>query len=491
VIRFRRALPALLLLTAALAFSCHPKGPGTEPGRVPDPPTYLSATTPTSHSILLNWSSGPRDQSGFFVYLRSDTAARWTIVDTTSAIMMRTVVDSLRPSTRYHFRVTAYNQWGESEPSNEATLTTAASQIPPNAPTDVRASAQDADLVRLNWTDRGTQDSFLIQRREPSTAWVQIASTRDNIETWDDSTVAPVTHYYYRVGAFLPPFTAWSDSAEVTTPTHGAPIIPDSLTIHIVVGVGVVLHWQDRSHDETRFDIGRAQYGQLVTVIDTVPANDTTYFDSLGPATGNYYYRVRSANAYGVSAWTDPAAADYFYCSDGVLPLCRGNYWEYRVDSVGVPSVGRYREVIDVAFPRPGLDFYLIGERSNLSNDHDSLYYVRNEAVGTVMTPFPLDTFLTPDTLYRFHPGEPSVYYHVGADCVQVLGYNQTVQLTDSTIYTGCVSYQRFFEPGHSVQIWIKPNTIGVVRELEYIGTTDHWKARRDLILYQVLNDVQ
>jgi hypothetical protein len=254
LIAYRRSLLALLALSAAFALcSCHTTSDSKQ-GVPPTAPTQLTALDPTSHSMGLYWTTSSTLQTGFYVYVREDTTA-WQRADTTAALMSRATVDNLQPSTNYHFRVTAFNQWGESDPCTEVARRTNDGPIPPNPPNGLRAVAEDAYLVHLYWNRRGVQDSFVVQRREPATAWAELTSLTGIFEAYDDSTAQPQIHYYYRVGAlsFVPPVTMWSDSVDVTTPAPGPPAAPESLRVHVVVGLGVVLDWLDVSHDETYF----------------------------------------------------------------------------------------------------------------------------------------------------------------------------------------------------------------------------------------------
>lgn len=477
-------LPLLLLTLAAGIFSaCSEKDPG-DPPTGPAAPALLQAIARTASSITLNWEDRSGNETGFNVYRRvGDT---WSITTSVGVNTNRATIGNLQPLTAYRFRVTAYNSNGESNPSNEVEEQTSGPTLP-NPPTNVAAVPLTAYLVRVTWVDRGNQDSFLIQRREPATAWTQVGSTPDNVQVFADSNTAPLTRYFYRVGAFTAAGTAWSvDSADVTTPTPGAPLPPESLRVETIVGTGVRLNWLDRSSDETYFHIGRNLQGQVAQVIDSVPAGITTYLDTLGGQVGYYFYRVRSVNQFGVSAWTSHIAADYRYCSAGVVPICIGNYWEYEVDTVGTDYVMR-RQIVTVAYPL-GIDFYLMQQARAAGGTPDSLYFLRNfNNQGCMVINHPLPSSPSPELWFRYPPGSTQDFYYVQGDCMKVVNSSPSTVIVGDTIFTGVISYQRFFTAQHSIQYFVRPNDVGIVQELEYISPTSQPVAR-NLRRWQVLN---
>jgi hypothetical protein len=487
--RTRSRCYELLAVAAGILASCFNKEPGNPPVNpaAPAAPEWLSVVGTTINSITLRWDDRSNDELGFIIYLRQDSL--WTARDTVVPNVEEHTVSPLEAGTTYHFRVTAFNEHMESAPTNEVEAQT--SPLPlPNPPADVTATALAENLVHVHWTDRGTQDSFLIQRRQPTTAWIPVGSRPDNWQDFMDSTVVPVTQYYYRVGAWVPLGTVWClDSAEVTTPEPGIPYPPDSLTVRVVVGLGVILTWVDRSSNETWFEIGRGLAGELSEVIDSVVANVTTYTDSLGDSVGYYYYLVRAVNALGHSAWSAPITADYHYCSDGIIPICLGNYWDYRDSSQTVVTMRRH--LLEVAYPL-GIDFYLFGETPVAGGPTDTLYYMRNFAdQGAFIIGYPLFPNAQPQMLFRYPMASVGDYYYAGGDCVLVLRGRPGMSLrVGDVVYTGVLAYERFFDPGHRTIYWVRPETVGIVREDDYEGSISDPRLvhRHDLMDYYIQN---
>jgi len=463
-----RYLPlALLALAAGVLFSCREKI--TNEHFIPDAPTGLGVSTVTNTTVTLHWRDRSANETGFIIYRQQ--ASVWSPMDTAAANQQTSEVGPLQAGTAYRFRVTAYNEDGESAPSGEVEARTTEPQMP-NPPTDIGATTISSTIVQVTWTDRGTQDSFLVQRRETATAWAGVGATADNIEEYYDSTGLPQTHYLFRVGAKNQNGTSWSlDSAEVTTPSPGAPLPPESLQVTVVLGTGVILNWLDRSSDENFFEIGRGPSLQSLEVRDTVPEGVTTYTDSLRDTVGIYYYGVRAVNDYDSSSWATYGPADYRFCSDGVIPICIGNYWQYRVDSSGGTDFDTRRSVMSVDFTT-GSAFYLIGEGPPAGTATDTLHYLRNfGGEGCKIIAYPLGDDPLPELLFRYPPLPAGSHYTCQGDCVLVLVSNpgQSMVVSGET-FDGVIAFQRFFSPTHSVQYFIKPQTVGIIQEREYRG---------------------
>jgi hypothetical protein len=454
----------LLALVAGLLLSCSDKV--TNEHFIPPRPTGLYTVGVTDSSATLRWADNSQNEWGFIVYQTQDSI--WSAADTTGENQVQIVIQNLQFSTTYHFRVTAYNSDGESEPSSSILVQTADPNLP-NAPTNIQAEALSSTIIRVTWTDRGTQDSFLIQRREPTTVWMQVGATVDNVQEYNDSTGQAETRYFYRVGAKTQVGISWSaDSADVTTLPLGIPAKPESLQVQLLIGTGAILEWRDRSTDETSFEIGRAPSGQVLAVIATVGADTTTYTDHLGSNTGTFFYGVRAVNQFGHSQWTTSSTVDYRFCSSGVIPICINNFWQYAVDSVSGIDFTLQRTVIGVAY-HEGTDYYLIGEGTS-SHVTDTLYYMRNiSGEGCYILPYPMGN-ATPELLFRYPPLPAGSHYTCQGDCVLSLGSSTIV--VDGVTYTGAAGYERFFDAEHRTIYHIKPNTVGIIRELDTRGTT-------------------
>ena len=102
----------------------------------------------------------------------------------------------------------------------------------------------------------------------------------------------------------------WLDDFILRKKSVESPVPPNSLTATPTAYNTIRLDWADQSADESLFRIERALSGSGPwSEVGTVAANTTTYTDTtLQPAVA-YYFRVRSFNGAGASAYTDIASA--------------------------------------------------------------------------------------------------------------------------------------------------------------------------------------
>ncbi|HVE65448.1 MAG TPA: fibronectin type III domain-containing protein [Thermoanaerobaculia bacterium] len=104
------------------------------------------------------------------------------------------------------------------------------------------------------------------------------------------------------------------DAATPTrTPTPIPPALPaasSGLAATPVSRNRIDLAWQDKSSNETGFQIERARNGNPFSLIVTTAAGATSYSDTSGLTPGKLYsYRVRAVNAAGTSGYSNTASA--------------------------------------------------------------------------------------------------------------------------------------------------------------------------------------
>lgn len=101
------------------------------------------------------------------------------------------------------------------------------------------------------------------------------------------------------------------------------PAAPSALTATTISSTQINLQWTDNSTNETDFRIERSLTGGGVgfNQIDTVSSNVVTYASIGLSASTTYYYRVRAANGYGFSTYSNEANAT---TQSEVIPGPRG-----------------------------------------------------------------------------------------------------------------------------------------------------------------------
>lgn len=101
---------------------------------------------------------------------------------------------------------------------------------------------------------------------------------------------------------------------EAEIPPNSTPVAPTDVIATTVAYNKISLAWQDKSNNETGFEIYRATSRTgTYSIINTVPANATAYTDSaLNPLT-TYFYKIRSVNQFGNSGFHALAGGGLVY----------------------------------------------------------------------------------------------------------------------------------------------------------------------------------
>ena len=280
----------------------------------PAAPTGLVATANASGvRIDLAWTDNAVDEQGFRIERAPDVSGvAGTYVQITSVAANSTTYanSGLLNGTRYWYRVRAYNTFGTSAYTDEASATTL---TPPAAPTGLVATTFSGVRIDLAWTDNASDEQgFRIERAPdaggvPGTFALVTTLATPNATTYSNTGLANGTHYWYRVRAYnAVGNSAWTNDADATTVP--APTPPGGLQGVVVSSAVVDLSWVDNASDESLYRIQRAPdvAGAPGTWANlaTVAANVTTYRSTGLAANTTYWYRVRAENAIGNSAYT-------------------------------------------------------------------------------------------------------------------------------------------------------------------------------------------
>ncbi len=183
--------------------------------------------------------------------------------------------------------------------------------IAPNAPTALTATIVSSSQINLTWTDNANNESgFKIERSLDGSSFTQIATVGANVTSYNNTGLAESTTYYYRVRSYNSSGdSAYTNTASATTP-GAPPNAPTGLTATAFSSSQINLAWTDNSSNESGFKIER-KTGATGTYAEvaTVGMNVTSYSDSGLTGETTYYYRVRSYNPNGASAYSNEANA--------------------------------------------------------------------------------------------------------------------------------------------------------------------------------------
>ena len=196
------------------------------PGAVPSDPSdfnFNPGYVPETTNIVFKWTDNSNNEQGFKVERKIGAGGTYIDVSAGRKIWADQEYfydNGLAWETTYYYRVKAYNQKGDSGPSNELSFTTSAAPTIPNAPTGLYATAASSTQINLAWTDNSNNETgFRIERMgSGDTDFQYLGSKGSNVTTYIDSGLVANTKYKYRVLAYgHAGNSGYSNNTEATT----------------------------------------------------------------------------------------------------------------------------------------------------------------------------------------------------------------------------------------------------------------------------------
>lgn len=118
----------------------------------PQAPTMLTAVMVTPRSVSLKWQARAGDSAEITKYIveYTEPGDRWREIDISNPPQNTALVESLKPATKYIFRVIAEGPAGQSIPSEELMIKTEP-QRPAGAPLNLSARPLSSTEILLTW----------------------------------------------------------------------------------------------------------------------------------------------------------------------------------------------------------------------------------------------------------------------------------------------------------------------------------------------------
>ena len=279
---------------------------------IPSGPTNLTATTVSGNQINLTWTDNATNEAGYRVQRRPGNAPSWVEVGTVGANSNLYQDNTVNPGNTYSYRVIAFNESGDSTPSNEVAISTI---LPPSAPSNLRVTLTSGTIASLTWTDNSNNESgFRIWRRVGgSGVFSDIGTVGQNVISQLDIGLATATTYTYRITSFNSAGeSASSNEFSVITPESQSspPPAPTGLTAIADAPNRVRLNWVDISDNESGFRIRRRiGLNGAFTEIGLVGSNVNLFTDNSVLPSSTIFYRVVAFNASGNSTESNEARA--------------------------------------------------------------------------------------------------------------------------------------------------------------------------------------
>jgi hypothetical protein len=150
--------------------------------------------------------------------------------------------------------------------------------IAPNTPQNLNASPVSNTQIDLNWADNsGNETGFELERSTNGTDFTKLADLPANAANYQNTGLTTLTKYWYRIRAKNSIGNSdYSNVADATT-FDVPPSKPESLTATTISSSQINLSWNDRSTNETGFQLERSTDGTSFNKIADLGSNITTY----------------------------------------------------------------------------------------------------------------------------------------------------------------------------------------------------------------------
>ena len=279
-------------------------------------PDDFSVTLGDTNQVNLSWYDPFSGIDSFKIERALNVNGPWTEIasqNVTNSLHYTFTDSTVQPNNTYWYQVRAANVVGLSDYSFPVSINVA----PPATPGNFYGSTF-ADSIQFYWylgdTARGTKIERAPDVNGMPGAWTQIAMLDvTNGVSYTDRGLSLGTTYWYRARAYN-----WVGDSDYTAPTHITIVLPAPPTsVNVSVGStnGVDLTWYPAISDQDGFKLERAPdvdgapgaWTEIATLNDS-HAYSESFHDVDVLANQTYWYRIRSFNLLGTSAYSTPVS---------------------------------------------------------------------------------------------------------------------------------------------------------------------------------------
>lgn len=229
-------------------------------GPAPTNPNNLVATALGSTKVNLTWKDNSTNETGFSVERKLAGESGYGLITTLGSNQTSYTDTSVLPKTSYTYRIRSWAGAKPSATSNEASVTTPASNL----------------------------SSMLVPR---VTIPAKLLPLPDEVGA--PTVSLPPLHPTFRFSPLL--------GSKLATPT---PAAPGGFRADSATSFSVGLAWQDLANNENGFKLERKTLNSNFSEIAMLPANAIGYIDFDVNADSQYLYRIKSFNASGSSSYS-------------------------------------------------------------------------------------------------------------------------------------------------------------------------------------------
>jgi fibronectin type 3 domain-containing protein len=282
---------------------------GTTAPNPPNAPTNLTIKPGAPGALELNWQDNSLDEKGFRILRSTDGGTTYAQVATVLANVKGYTDKGLTPLSTYFYEVVAFNDGGDSAPSNP--VSAVAPDNPPAAPSNLTATGVAPTQIDLKWTDNATNETaYKVEISSDGTLFRPVTSILPpDTNSYSATGLSANTKYFFRVRATNSGGDSSASNTASATTTPPPPVGPSALAVVATSSTTLKLTWKDNSNNEKGYKIERSSDGTTFTEIKTVGADVTTFTDAGLLPKQTFYYQVRAFNDGGFSAFTPVVSA--------------------------------------------------------------------------------------------------------------------------------------------------------------------------------------
>lgn len=192
----------------------------TCPIAIPDAPSNPLSSVVSVNQINISWTDNSDNETGFNIERRIGIGGTYILLGTVNADITNYEDNTVSCETTYYFRISSFNNAGESLYTNVASATTGGCPpTAPSTPSNLQASVLSFSEISLSWSDNSDdEDGFKLERRDSIGTYSQIALIGANQISYQDTNLICDKTYIYRLKAYNSVGDS-SYSAEVTAAT--------------------------------------------------------------------------------------------------------------------------------------------------------------------------------------------------------------------------------------------------------------------------------
>ena len=340
-----------------------PEEPNDPAEIIPNTPTEVVAEAISSSVIEISWTPVSNAQ-GYIIFESPVEDGTYDEIGTVSKTDFEHT--GLEPNTTYYYRVSAFNNAGESSKSEFVYAVTHG--VVPAVPVEVKAEAASSSAIEISWNPVSNADGYKIFKSSSENGTYDLLEDVST-ESVEDTGLAEGSSHYYKVSAYNIMGESEKSNAVYATTVGPPPGMPGNVIASGESSSRIKVSW-DFVPNATRYFLYQSM-APGGTYVKVNPSPETDYFtgnaaeiSSLSSGT-IFYYKVSAWNSNGESTQSIYVAAKT--SPSGRPPAPTG------------VSVSAVSNLIRISFnPVPGATRYYVYVSSNSTSGFLRLYNAAN-----------------------------------------------------------------------------------------------------------------